>query len=99
MACRHHILERILAATFTTLFCSTTGPDVTLFKKLQEVWCTLDLTDITLPNIPSYLVGGKEELLAFIDDQLSNDDNLPRGDYKEYLDLAKVIIIYVAAVV
>ena len=35
LACRHHVLELVLAAAFIELFGVTTGPEVTLFKTLS----------------------------------------------------------------
>ena len=49
---------------------------------------------LTLPDIPSSYQKDEEELLEYIDSLLSPDNvrNLPRGDYKELLELSKVIL-------
>lgn len=92
MACRHHILELILAAAYEAIVAPTSGPEVALFSKLQDVWDDLDLNDITLPVIPSHLSGRVNGLLEFIDFQLTDVKKLSRGDYKEYLELAKIYL-------
>ena len=76
LACRHHIAEPILRSAFDSLFGDTTGPEVVLFKVLRKTWDSLD------------------PLLAFIDNRLdpANRDLLPRCDYEEYLELAKLFL-------
>ena len=41
-ACRHHILELVAGAAFTTLLGSTSGPEVLLFKRFKKQWEFLD---------------------------------------------------------
>ncbi|KAG0728480.1 hypothetical protein GWK47_032372 [Chionoecetes opilio] len=41
-ACRHHVLELLLAAAFTTVMGPTSGPEVTLFKRFQDHWKFID---------------------------------------------------------
>ena len=41
-ACRHHILELLLAAAFRTVMEATSGPNVTLFKRFQDQWQFID---------------------------------------------------------
>ena len=38
MACRHHVLELVIGAAFGELFGATSGPEVPIFKKLQDIW-------------------------------------------------------------
>jgi len=92
MACRHHSMELIIAAAYIVIFGPTTGPEVTLFKELKEAWNSLDPTDIDLPAIPPSLLKQKDDLLDFINSKLSDPDNLPRDDYKEMLELAKIYL-------
>ena len=46
LACRHHMLELILKATFFRFFGDTSGPEVTLFKFLKTSWDSLNLAVI-----------------------------------------------------
>ena len=95
LACRHHIAELILRSAFDSLFGDITGPEVVLFKVLRKTWDSLDLQNIQLPNrIPAVYRGRVDPLLAFIDNRLdpANRDLLPRCDYKEYLELAKLFL-------
>lgn len=92
MACRHHIYERVLYAAFEEIVGPSTGPEVTLFSKLQEVWDDLNLQNITLPDIPSHLSGAVGDLQEFIKFQLSDVKKLPRSDYKELLELANIYL-------
>ena len=43
-ACRHHIIEIILAAAFHSTLGGSSGPEVLLFKRFQAQWASFDLT-------------------------------------------------------
>lgn len=92
MACRHHVLELLLTAAYNELFGATSGPEVALFKKLQDVWQELNLTDIILPDIPPNLEEQSTEILTFVETRLSDPSSLPRCDYKELLELTKLFL-------
>ena len=53
LACRHHVPELVVGASFTCLFGDTSSPEVTLFKVLKNRWDELDLGDLQLPTIPA----------------------------------------------
>ena len=38
LACRHHIMELILAAVFKAEMVASSGPDIPLFKRFREQW-------------------------------------------------------------
>ena len=90
MACRHHSMELKIAVGYITIFSPSTGPEVTLFKGLQEVWNSLDPTDIDLPTLPPSLKQQKADLLRFVNSKLSYPGSTPQDDYKEFLELAKL---------
>ena len=94
LACRHHIFERILGATFAEFFGDTSGPEETFFKFLKTSWSSIDLSDIHLPDIPSFYRSDADSLLLFINHRLEpeNAHMLPRCDYKEFLELAKLFL-------
>ena len=94
LACRHHILELVIAAAFTALFGETTGPDVLLFKTLKNSWDSVDPSIIQLQDIPACYKGEVEGLLLYITEKLHPDnlEHLPRCDYKEYLELALLFL-------
>ena len=92
LACRHHILELIIGGAFTTIFGVTSGPEVTTFKILKTSWKSLNLGDRRLPDIPSYFKEDIPDILEYVDSKLDQESHLPRGDYKELLELVKVIL-------
>ena len=94
MACRHHIFELVLKAAFTELFGDTTGPEVTFFKFMKPSWSSLNLADYRPPTIPAAFRDDVAPLLTFINHRLEpeNADLLPRDDYKEFLELALLIL-------
>ena len=91
LACRHHILEIVIVAAFAELFGESKSPEFPLFKILKNSWNSLNTFDIVLPNIPSFYISEKKELLSFINKLLEPEDvkNLPRCDNREFLELAK----------
>ena len=94
LACRHHIPELILKAAFQRLFGKTKGPVEVLFSKLKSSWKSLDLSNLSYPPTPACYRSAVDSLLEFLDDRLLPDnlDHLTRGDYKEFLELAKVCL-------
>ena len=94
LCCRHHIPEIILKAAFQSLFGKTKGPVETLCQTLKSAWDTLDLSDLRFHHIPACYRSSTETLMEFVDERLhpENIDKLTRGDYKEFLELAKVCL-------
>ena len=92
LACRHHILELIIGGAFTTIFGVTSGPEVTTFKILKTSWNSLNLGDRRLPDIPSYFKEDVADILEYVNSKLDQESHLPRGDYKELLELVKLIL-------
>ena len=62
----------------------------TILKKLQNIWPSLDLTDLILPDIPPYLDEKSEKVLSFIEKRLADLQYLPRCDSRELRELCKV---------
>ena len=71
MACRHHVLERVLEAAYTSFFRKSAGPEP-LLNKLSDMWDTLDLNDISPPSIPAPYCHEVGDMLKFIDNQLNH---------------------------
>lgn len=99
LACRHHINEIILGATYDACCGVSSGPETTIFNDLRKEWETLDKTKYRT------IVQSKElkkiftdelaqETLQFAIDQLENG-NHARGDYVELLNL---IVIFLGGV-
>ena len=42
LACRHHIMELIVAKVFDTLMGPSSGPNIKLFQRFREYWCSID---------------------------------------------------------
>ena len=84
--------NRTIGGAFTTIFGVTSGPEVTTFKILKTSWKSLNLGDRRLPDIPSYFKEDIPDILEYVDSKLDQESHLPRGDYKELLELVKVIL-------
>jgi len=74
LACRHHIMELVLAAAFHDSFGVTSGPDVAIFKRFQMNWTNINQTryepGAAHEEVASLLKDDKDSLLAFSESQL-----------------------------
>lgn len=61
---------------------------------MKPAWSSLDLTSLSPPQIPAVYRRDVPTVLSFICSCLKpeNADLLPRGDYKEFLALAKIFL-------
>lgn len=94
LGCRHHVFEIILAAVFNeTKICSSTGPEVSLFKKFKKQWSNVKkdeyMTGLAIPRIKEIVGDDCAKILDFANIKVKED--FPRNDYKEFLEL---IIIF-----
>ena len=96
LACRHHIMELLVKAAYHQVFGDSKSPDVKLFSILKDpsTWNSLNLVDFRLPTIPQAYKNNVDSLLSFINKQLDEENavEIPRGDYKEFLELAKIFL-------
>ena len=94
LACRHHILEILLKISFHELLGDTSGPEDCFFKFMKPKWNSLNLRNITSPQIPNLYKQDVTELLTFIETCLKPQNNhlTPRDDYREFLELAKLVL-------
>jgi hypothetical protein len=94
LACRHHILELIVAKVFDLLMEPSSGPNIKLFQRFSDSWNSLDKENydsgIKEESVASELEPLKEDLLTFISCQLSVFH--PRDDYKELLQLSLLFL-------
>lgn len=93
LGCRHHIFEIVLAAVFVEGMGVSTGPEVAIFKKFKKHWPHIKhdifLTGLSYPRIKEILGDERDEILDFANKKI--EDDFPRSDYKEFLEL---IIIF-----
>ena len=89
-----------MKAAFIELFGEATGPEETLFKFMKHAWTSLDFISYSPPRHQRFqestaLMHLHSTVLSFICSCLKpeNDDFLPRGDYKKFLELAKFFLV------
>ena len=96
LACRHHIMELLVKAAYHQVFGDSKSSDVKLFSIMKDpsTWNSLNLVDFRLPTIPQAYKNNVDSLLSFINKQLDEENaaEIPRGDYKEFLMLAKIFL-------
>ncbi|MEL6606429.1 MAG: hypothetical protein AAFP20_24820, partial [Cyanobacteria bacterium J06614_10] len=93
LACRHHVLELIVEAVFSTCMGSTSGPEVLLFKRFGEKWSFMDQSSYqTAEKMANFALfePDKDDILKFAKKQLK--EKHPRDDYREFLELCVIFL-------
>jgi len=94
LACRHHILELVLACVFTTSMGPTSGPDVQIFKRFQKHWEYIDQSNfkpaVVADDTHNSIADVKDEAIDFAMKQLQTFQ--PRDDYRELLELVIIFL-------
>src|ERR1043165_3001327 len=90
LACRHDILELIVAKVFSTLIeTASSGPNIKLFQRFAEYWSSIDIqsyeSGIADVKIALQFDSDKDDLIVFIHFQLTQFQ--PCDDYRELLQL------------
>jgi len=86
VACRHHILELLLAIVFHALFGPAGGPDVSLFKRFQQAWSFVDQTKFYVAcnnMVDAYTSVVQTQMVKYYTTALP--ESHPREDYKELI--------------
>lgn len=94
LACRHHIMELVLSAAFKTVFGTSSGPDVLLFKRFRDQWDKIDKENFQPAATDEYvsrtLSPFCKDIMEFINKQLLQQQ--VRDDYRELLELSIIFI-------
>ncbi len=94
LACRHHIMELIVAKVFDSLMGPSSGPNIKLFQRFRDCWCSIDKSTyesgMGVDFIASALNPVRDELINFIQKQLAIFH--PRDDYRELLQLSLLFL-------
>ena len=98
LSCRHHIFELVLRTAFETVLPKTTGPTVPLFTTFQKDWKDNKIkhsnfkTGVEDPTVQCILSDKITDIDLFVKKKLACVQNLPRDDYKEFLQLVLIFI-------
>ena len=94
-ACRHHVMELVAKAAFTTLFKSTRGPDEVLFKRFQAKWETIDKDKFQSgadhEDVALIIGNYKSDLILWAEKSMKEMKDL-RDDYRELLELSLIFL-------
>lgn len=95
LACRHHMMELIVAKSFQiTVENSTSGPEIIIFQKFRDNWKNINSKNYKNFSADTEMFTKlkliKGNILEFICVKLNQEQ--PRGDYKELLELADVFL-------
>ena len=95
LACRHHILEIVLASVFkSSMGSSSSGPEITIFKRFKQSWKTIDQSQFetvdSSETARTSVIPNKQDIIEFSLNQLQVFQ--PRGDYRELLLLTIIFL-------
>jgi hypothetical protein len=93
LACRHHVLELLVGAVFSTCMVSTSGPVVLLFKRFGQKWSFMDQSSYqTAEKMANFALfePERDDILKFAKKQLQ--EKQPRDDYREFLELCVIFL-------
>lgn len=94
IACRHHVCEVILSDVFKSLFGSSSGPDIGLFKRFQKKWPEIEQQNFVIGNDNLFdtaeLRQLREEMRSYYSDAIKIQQ--PRDDYLELLNLCHIFL-------
>ena len=95
LACRHHILDLIAAATFKKVLPSSSSPNIQLFKCFKDNWEFIDQAKYEDASTDEVAASGvediQEEMMKFIEGVLTTETQ-PRDDYKELMELTLLFL-------
>ena len=93
VACRHHVMELVLASIFRALFGPTGGPDVALFQRFQTNWPYIDHFTYTTASDDMFDSGTavlRVEMVNFC--KAAVEESQPREDYEEPINLCLIFL-------
>jgi len=95
LACWHHISEIILQSVFSYSKLTTmSGPEIPIFKRFKNNWNQIDQTKystwVSDNEVKKILHKVADDVIIFCTDDLNL--NLPRDDYKEFLELVIIFL-------
>jgi hypothetical protein len=91
LACRHHVMELILAKVFTLCFGPSSSPDIPIFKRFKTAW-----EGITCKNFRGLEI--KEEAAIFCNStvcslgDVTRSESQIRDDYQELIELTMIVL-------
>ena len=91
VACRHHIMELVVASIFWALFGPTGGPDVAMFKRSQTSWPYIDQSIYKTASgdmFNSCTAVLWAEMVSFC--EVALEESQPREDYEELIHLCMI---------
>jgi hypothetical protein len=90
LACRHHVMELILAKVFTVCFGSSSCPEIRIFMPFKSVW-----NDVIRSNYRGLeLQPGTvfvESTISFLKDVEERETQI-RDDYRELIELTMILL-------
>ena len=95
LACRHHIHEIVAGAAFHSVFGTSEGPEVRLFKRFQGNWsqvdCSLFSTGIDDEQVAMQINDIAQDILNWAAKVLKDRKDL-RDDYREFIELSIIFL-------
>ena len=94
LACRHHIMELVLATAFEETMGVSSGPDIAIFKRFQTAWQKFDHTNYETgamnEQVMNVVKEEMETIITFCETKLTEIH--PREDYREFLEIVLIFL-------
>ena len=91
LACRHHVLEVMLAKVFSLCFGPSSGPDIAIFKRFKPTWNAIVHDNYQVLEVKPADKELRETTVAFLNDPKVKDLQL-RDDYQELVELTLLVL-------
>lgn len=91
LACRHHVIELILAKVFTLCCGCSSSPDVPIFKRFKAVWDRVKRENFQPLQLENETKDFVQSSIDFLKDSIERNSQ-PRDDYKELIELTMVVL-------
>jgi hypothetical protein len=94
LACRHHVMEIILAKVFTLCFGPSKGPDIPIFKRFKDTWNAIVHNHYQPYQVLEIKLGAeefREKTVDYLSDMKIKELQI-RDDYQELVELTLTVL-------
>ena len=91
LACRHHVMELVLAKSFSLCIGPSTSPEIPLFERFKSIWQEINLDNYQPLDLSEQVNGLVESTTDFLK-KVNIQELAIRDDYQELVELTKVAL-------
>ena len=91
LACRHHVMELVLAKAFSLCFGPSTSPEIPLFERFKSIWQEINLDNYQPLDLSEQVNGLVESTTDFLK-KVNIQELAIRDDYQELVELTMIAL-------